>query len=112
MHALAGMADATHVHVTQALKGSLADLKSEQEPHATPPHRYTPASDEDALTSPHPSPENGLDSIQLENDLSSPGLQGVKPEDGKQVTSTCAWDGMGCVTTMVMQMYCLVACLP
>lgn len=83
------MADDTHVHVTQALKGSLSDVKPEQDPHATPPHRFTPTSDEDALTPPYPPPEDGLDSIQLEDELSSPGLQGmqgVKAEHGNQVT--------------------------
>ncbi|KAL3149047.1 hypothetical protein ABBQ32_001892 [Trebouxia sp. C0010 RCD-2024] len=83
-----GMADDTHVHVTQALKGSLSDVKPEQDPHATPPHRFTPTSDEDALTPPYPPPEDGLDSIQLEDELSSPGLQGmqgVKAEHDQQI---------------------------
>lgn len=84
--ALAGMADDAHVHVTQALKGSLSDVKPEPDPHATPPHRYTPTSDEDALTPPYPPPEDGLDSIQLEDDLSFPGMQGVKAEHSTQLT--------------------------
>ena len=75
-HDVAGMAD-SQVHVTQAHKGALLGIKPEQDPDTTPPHHSLHTSDEEPLSMPYHSPR---DSVQLEDDLSSPGRQALKAE--------------------------------
>ena len=83
---VAGMAE-SQVHVTQAHKGVLSGVKAEQDPYAAPLHHCQPTSDEDPLSTPYSSPG---DSMQLEDDLSSPGRPRVKPEHGECVAA-CAF---------------------
>ena len=90
-HSVAGMAQ-TPVHVTQALKGSLSGLKPELAPYTTPPHPSTHASDEDALSPPCRSPEDDVESMQLQDELPPSGLHGqqrVKTEDSKLSAVFC-----------------------
>ena len=87
-HGVAGMAE-SQVHVTQAHKGLPLSVKPEQNPESTPPHHSLHTSDEDPLSTPYQSPR---DSMQLDDDLSPPGRQGVKAEPS-EVSNRCACSG-------------------
>ena len=76
----------SQVHVTQAHKGALSSIKPEQDPYATPPHHSLHTSDEDPLSTPYQSPR---DSMQLEDDLSSPGRLKLKAENSEYVAGMC-----------------------